>query len=357
MTIFPLLHCRPKGLITQTAPQNQIIKGGHAHPLVPNFHLTQPLYTQLLSHSPLPSTQFLSRSTPVTMAIANSIATFRKFNENASKCSAWLEEKDRCCGRNIVAADQERRTLLLESIPRNRIYDGDNAKELAGLYFCNGWHRPGGIYAVSSSEAGKLLQTLSSRAPESGPQFLRAVRPQEPPISSPTNETQGSVLQHLSNRETSSFSVAQSALQRSRHNTSELSEAERLSFSIAQSAVRDSRHKAAELSEVERLSLSIALLAVQPLEYEMTTSSSDSAVQRTARTESDQPGPSSLSCPAESDRKDRPVDVAEGCPICLLALEDPTEVTRCKFCYGDIHTNCAAEWLTTPDSATKCTLW
>jgi len=37
--------------------------------------------------------------------------------------------------RNIVAADKKRQTLLLHSIARNRVYDGNEAEELAGLLF------------------------------------------------------------------------------------------------------------------------------------------------------------------------------------------------------------------------------
>ncbi len=117
---------------------------------------------------------------------------FKEFNKNTSKCSAWLKEKDRYCGRNIIAADRERKAFLLQSIDHSRTHSGSEAEELAGLYFCNGWHRPGGRYAISSSESRKLLQTLFPRS--SRTQVLPATPRRDPPTSSPANETQESTL-------------------------------------------------------------------------------------------------------------------------------------------------------------------
>jgi len=89
-----------------------------------------------------------------------STATFKGFNKNTSKCSAWLGKKDRYCKRSIITANQKRKASLLQSITRNRIHDRDEAEELAGLYFCNGWHRSRGRYAISSLDRRKLLWTL-----------------------------------------------------------------------------------------------------------------------------------------------------------------------------------------------------
>jgi hypothetical protein len=72
------------------------------------------------------------------MSSSRTLAKFQEFNENPSVCSAWLKDKDRCCKRKIAAKDQERKNSLFRSISGNQIYGGDEARELAGLHFCNG---------------------------------------------------------------------------------------------------------------------------------------------------------------------------------------------------------------------------
>ncbi|KAH8799402.1 hypothetical protein F5884DRAFT_863571 [Xylogone sp. PMI_703] len=260
------------------------------------------------------------------MRVSRSFVTFKEFNENPSKCSAWLKEKDRCCGRNIVATDQERKTFLLQSIARNRIHDGEEAEELVGLYFCNGWHRPGGRYAIPHSERRKLLQALFPRDSESETQTLPAVLRQHSPISSPTNETQEPALLQFS-------------------------DSERPSLSVMPLTVQDAGYSMPKLSEAEILSSSIAQSAIEPSEYETHTSSSFQRIDRTGPTQSEQLSPSLRS---ESDREDGPVSVGGDCAICLLTLGDPAEAARCAFCGVDLHLNCVVEWLTAPDSATSC---
>jgi hypothetical protein len=233
-------------------------------------------------------------------------------------------------------------------------------EELAGFYFCNGWHRPGGRYAISSLERRKLLQTLSPHA--------SASRTRESPSSSPTNETQESAMLHFRNRESLSFSwhdaskhseeqfsfsTAQATLHSTHHDASELSEAEMLSLSVALSAVQfseqdwstaqsgPSQHDAFELSEAERLSISIASLGVECPEHDMstplpilsddqrtTTASPSSTAQLQQSAQSGQP---SLTSSAEGNRKYRPTDVDEECQICIDPLEDPTRSLGASF--------------------------
>jgi hypothetical protein len=374
------------------------------------------------------------------MSVSRSTILFKEVNENTSKCSAWLKEKDRYCGRNIIAADRKRKAFLLQSIDRSRTHGGSEAEELAGLYFCNGWHRPGGRYAISSSERRKLLQALFPRSSESRTQILPAIPRPDPPTSSPANETQESTLLHFSNRERLSFSIEQPAMQSSWHDASEFSEGDQFSFSTAQPTLHSTQHDASELSEAEMLFLSIAQLTVQSPQQDWSTfseaerlsfstaqpapsqhdafelsdaerlsfsiaspevqspehdistfsvlqrlrqstsaqaqdlgtplpassdnqrattasSSSVAQLQQNSQSESTQSGQPSLTSFAEGNRKDRPVDVGEECPICTDPLEDPSEVTRCTFCHKDIHLNCMLEWLTAPETSINCICW
>jgi hypothetical protein len=66
-----------------------------------------------------------------------STATFKGFNKNTFKCSAWLGGENRYCKRRIFTTDQKRKASLLQLITRNRFHDGDEAEELSGLYFCD----------------------------------------------------------------------------------------------------------------------------------------------------------------------------------------------------------------------------
>ncbi len=193
-------------------------------------------------------------------------------------------------------------------------------------------------------------------------------------------------LQHdpseLSEDEMLLLSIAQLSVQSPQQDWSTFSEAERLSFSTAQPL--PSQHDVFELSEAERLSFSTASPEVQSPEHDISTfllraqaqnlgtplpassgdqrattasSSSIAQLQQNTQSESTQSRQPSLTSSAEGNRKDRTVDVGEECPICTDPLEDPNEVTRCTFCYKDIHLNCVLEWFTAPETSIKCVCW
>ncbi|KAH8674421.1 hypothetical protein BGZ60DRAFT_403905 [Tricladium varicosporioides] len=326
-----------------------------------------------------------------------STVTFKECNTNTSKCSAWLQEKNRYCGRNIVAADQDRKKMLLQSITRTRAYHGSKADELAGLYFCNGWHRPGGKYAISSSQTSKLLRKLFPSIPEPEACHPPVTRRLVSPIPSLANRTRGSGRIDPLDGDRLPLSTAQPTVQSSRHevleiveavrfqppqhNSSDLSEAEILSFSTAQLGVqplaitqadgRLTQHDTSELSEAERLSLSIANLTVQS--FGLNTSRADNlapnleiplpapSYDQRMSPQGAQSEPTQLEPLPQTSINERgeirPVQFNENCQICLLMMEDPIEVTRCKFCNIDLHLDCMVEWLTTPGSSIACINW
>ena len=107
------------------------------------------------------------------------IPKFIKFNENPDRCSAWLKGKERCCRRRIAAVDQKRRDSLCQSNSRARIKT-EEAEEMVNLYFCNGWHRPGGKHPIPYSERDKVLQVLFPNTPEPANRDATASHLREP---------------------------------------------------------------------------------------------------------------------------------------------------------------------------------
>ncbi|RDL36269.1 uncharacterized protein BP5553_06881 [Venustampulla echinocandica] len=316
------------------------------------------------------------------MSLSTSTVIFKEFNKDTSICSAWLPGKDRCCGKRIVAADQERKEMLLQSIARGRMYHGDKADELAGLYFCNGWHRAGGKHAISSSQTRKLRLSPFPGTPEPRANDLPPTRQLETPVSSPTSVTREST--YLLGEDGLLSSIAQSAVQFPLHGLSESPEAEGFSISVAQPAVRPSQDDISELAEAEWLSFSIANLTMGPPGLDMSTFSvpqhrqtttapapnleipfrvfpdgreTSSAVHSQENTQSEPTQSEHPLVPPALDehRKDKPVKLDESCQVCLLALADPIKVARCKFCHIDLHLVCMAEWLTAPGSSMMCT--
>ncbi|KAM4067509.1 ring finger domain-containing protein [Hirsutella rhossiliensis] len=75
---------------------------------------------------------------------------FRSINNNPSLCSAWIKSEDRCCQRQISASDKKKRDDLLLIYQRNSRHLSIEM-ELFRLFFCNGWHRPGGRYPINES--------------------------------------------------------------------------------------------------------------------------------------------------------------------------------------------------------------
>jgi hypothetical protein len=322
-----------------------------------------------------------SNSTDFIMPLTKSTVIFKEVNENTSKCSAWLQEKDRCCQRTIVTADQQRKEMLLQSITR-RNSQGEELDELAGLYFCNGWHRPGGRCAISSSQTRKLLQNLFPSIPERRTRYPLATWRLESPVSSldiqeaalmrefaefsfsarqPTPHPFQHNASDLSEVEILSLSTTQSRAQPHDHDSFELSEEDRLSFTTAESDIYSSQQDTSELSEAEILSFSIANLTLQYPELDVSTFSAPQQLQQASNSLEPNlenlPRYPLLPSTVEENRQDRSIEPDKNCQICLLALTGPTEVSRCKFCYTEVHLDCMVEWLTASGSNVTCIDW
>jgi hypothetical protein len=343
--------------------------------------------------------------TPHAMSSGRIIPKFQEFNENPSKCSAWLKDKGRCCQRKIAAVDQKKKDTLLRSVSGNRIYRGDEAEELADLFFCNGWHRPGGKYAIPNPERQKVLQSLFPSTPQPATWFIQAPRHRESPISSPANAAQDSASFGFSDAERLTLSMAQSDEQYpsatsepfatrtqrelptpSPANAAQeitslgLSDAERLSFSNAESSMQYPMPITNPLATRGQESVAPAQAPIPVRQSarlrgaEPTTPTPDnqstsitpsrSAVQ-TRQAAGAQFAPSLL--PARrfaqaprnrvDPRSDRIVDVNEECPICTDPLRSPDDVARCNNCCNDFHINCVDAWFSSPIRTAHCGSW
>lgn len=71
-------------------------------------------------------------------------------NDDCGHCSAWIDDKKRCCLRPISAADRKRRGELIQLMEAPN-QQQQHMEEAARLYFCKGWHRPGGKHSVETS--------------------------------------------------------------------------------------------------------------------------------------------------------------------------------------------------------------
>jgi hypothetical protein len=196
----------------------------HSDPLAHNFSHTISR-TQFLAHNfshsnflsttlyeskyiqPL-DTQPFTPSAHLTMS-----PTFKEFNSNPLKCSVWVKDKDRCCQRKIADVDQKRKASLFQSISVHQVTSGDEAEELAGLYFCNGWHRTGGKYAIPALERRKVLLLLFPNASEPTTRFAPAPQPWQRPSPPSTYAAHDPESPGLSEAERFYFSVAESATQ------------------------------------------------------------------------------------------------------------------------------------------------
>lgn len=179
------------------------------------------------------------------MGSAKSGPKFILFNEDPSRCSAWLKDKGRCCHRKIAAVDQKRRDSLLQFISRAQIYGTEVAEEVANLYFCNGWHRPGGKHPIPCSEKDKIQRILFTNTPEPTNGDAIAPRQREPRAPS-FPETS------LSERYGSNFSTGPSARQHGRQ-TPQTPAANRQQEQRAPSVANESQESASiSLSESER---------------------------------------------------------------------------------------------------------
>ena len=96
-----------------------------------------------------------------------------QINDDINRCSAWIDGRNRCCQRLISKADRKKRDglLLAAKAPGGR---RDATLEAAKLYFCNGWHRPGGKYPVDSSAVKSISSLLQKCAPSGSDGHSRA---------------------------------------------------------------------------------------------------------------------------------------------------------------------------------------
>lgn len=201
------------------------------------------------------------------MPLAESVVIFEKLNDNHSYCSVWLKDKDRFCRRTVANSDQKRRRFLLQSISCGREYAGNDAEEIADLYFCKGWHRKGGRYAISSTERLKVLQMCFPRSVGANEASTTPQPGETNRGTAPPNKPRPSryVVRHgdspfalapvlMTGNQTASLSSDPPAFLvtniSSRFEGPEIPEAERLSFSIAQSALNSMEDVASTLSNL-----------------------------------------------------------------------------------------------------------
>lgn len=210
----------------QRAPQPENYKHGDGYLLSPPSHIfshttsrTQTSQAQLLSSPDIFYLQPLYILSFPSLTHLTMSSTFKEFNGNQLQCSAWVKDKGRCCQRTIANADQKRRAALLQSVSAHQVNFRQEAEELADLYFCNGWHRPGGKYAIPTSERRKLLLLLF---PEQTTRFESPPRSLQRPIPASTYASQDlespDLTPDMSEAERWYSSVAQSAIQNPRNN-------------------------------------------------------------------------------------------------------------------------------------------
>ena len=210
------------------------------------------------------------------------IPRFVEFNEDPSRCSAWLKDKGRCCHRKIAAVDQKRRDSLFQSNSRARIRK-EEVEEMINLYFCNGWHRPGGKHPISFSERDKVLQILFPNTPEPANGDAIAPRQREPWAPSFPGIS-------LSERYGSTFSTVPSAGQHGRQTlqtpTTNLEQGQR-----APPIANESQESASiSLSELERFVFTNAESGAELFEHvPFTTRPNARVLRRSARLRGQQP--------------------------------------------------------------------
>ena len=333
------------------------------------------------------------------MSSSRTLAKFQEFNENPSVCSAWLKDKDRCCKRKIAAKDQERKNSLFRSISGNQIYGGDEARELAGLHFCNGWHRPGGKHAIPSSEIQKALRAIFQASSETATTFTPV--PQRLPGSINLSEPERLVFSNAESGtqfpEHMAVPLATRQLRQNNHlqpqalntpsqaptPTRQTARVQAQNFELPAQTLTPTRQSArirvqnldarAQAPIPTRRSARLRGQEPSDLPRVSATTSNDQSstatpsrpATRSRRTANTEETPSLL--PAQrfaqtsqnrfDPRNDRAVDINENCSICWDPLEDPSRITRCNNCCNDFHLNCVNEWFSSQTSGSSCSSW
>ena len=338
---------------------------------------------------------------------------FLCLNDNTSRCSAWIKPQNRCCKRPISASDKKERDKLLSQYRNSQHPQLSSADErqLLSLFFCKGWHRPGGKHAVSDlaqrsiadglrranliratqpaeSQATSGAESLRANGPESPP--TRPIREPEPTQHSPSGQPhspdastmidpdeqrqgepvaaepqqRGSPVDDHGPRRSArlqqrnavlaSASSHDQSLQRADEGQSLPATAGSLEGSA--DANRGCRRSARLREQSTRSSASapgahegIHEAPVQGQELQV-------AVDPIRRSPRRLPARSFGLAPSgrRDPRQHRDVDTAEECAICRDELDAPGDVARCKQCSHDFHIKCIVpSFITTP----QCPYW
>ena len=282
--------------------------------------------------------------------------------------------------RKISVADQTRKISLRRSIDAHQVFNGAEANQLADLYFCNGWHRVGGTYAIPRLEQCKILQLLfpaegrpssaEARSQYLGQQhtvassralFETPVRDSisaldNVPIPVPTRQTR------LSARTQEPESSPGGTISTPQRSARILGQEPGLSPAVS---IPTPRRSARIQGQEPAIPIPRPGARTQGQEPETLLELPILAPRRSARVQGHEPDTSpgsSSPTPRRSaripvSRRARLADLDDLCPVCHDALRDPKGISRCNACQNNLHTCCLLEWLTTPNSARACVNW
>jgi hypothetical protein len=280
---------------------------------------------------------------------------FRIFNPDHSRCSAWIQNDNRHCHEKLRTTDQRMKNLLLWIVSTNHAYGGDEAKRAVDLCFCDGWHRPGGTYAISLSERLKGFQALFPGRPVPTSWCIPAPRQWEPSAPNSVNAEQ-SATSRPSATEDCNFLGGNSSVGPAEHlavRRPPLQDAPRASWQPPEQVAETTRDQGLDARGLQ--------------DY-----GSPSPATVPARRSTPIRGAPALSRPMLVDwsklplhdfgnatgflgqRWDRVVNVDERCQICTERLRDPQTVIRCSMCCNDTHTSCIERWWR---SSHTCPYW
>ena len=252
-------------------------------------------------------------------------------DRNAHQCSAWLKDKDRCCQRKIADLDQNRKMCLLQT---TSCVD-EEVDELVGLYFCKGWHRTGGRYAVSTSERRKVFRLLFPNAPESAPRSERSST-EEPAFTSQEDVTSPETISADISTETTRMRLRP--------------------MEAAGNRRRRPRIQSQDLRMAPQVtSPAIITSSGLPRERLPPAQSPWQSGRIQAQNILPDPAPPASSFQRTFRRLTRRTKLGDSCGVCLDALG--RAVLRCRDCQNNTHEECLLTWLTTPGAAQSCTFW
>ncbi|KFA55413.1 hypothetical protein S40293_11539 [Stachybotrys chartarum IBT 40293] len=265
---------------------------------------------------------------------------FLSFNENPSQCSA-LTREGRHCQRRISIKDQARRdplTLALEDDPDDRT----KVTELVHLFFCKGFHRPGGKFPIHESihqAAVRLL--LEQKNANSSIRILSLSTARTLSIEEVTASSSPPESSEPQTRQVSEVTPATEHRQR----TSSIG-----TRRSARLQARDLTKYSQELTGTE-----VVQATLQP---ERATGSMNTYTfpRRSQRLRKGRPGQmfSGSSGGVVDAKRDRPVKIDERCPICTDSFNNPASVARCGNCTADCHAACLIRWWRNTPTCIQC---